>query len=45
MSDLGWYLQDFENAAITSKKLHQLDKARLVDYERILHYYDKSNAE
>lgn len=35
-SDLGWYLQDNENAAKASKKLITLGRPRLVDYERII---------
>ncbi|NPA59848.1 MAG: tetratricopeptide repeat protein [Epsilonproteobacteria bacterium] len=40
-SDLGWYLQDNINAAISSKYLMYLGKARLVDYERIAFVYQK----
>jgi len=35
-SDLGWYLQDNKEAAIASKELMKLNRARLTDYERIL---------
>jgi len=41
-SDLGWYLQDNLNAASASKYLMLVNKARLVDYERIAFVYQKS---
>lgn len=41
VSDIGWSLQDIKSAAEASKKLHQLDEARLQDYERIFYYYNK----
>ncbi len=42
-SDLGWYLQDNKAAAIASKELMDIHKARLVDYERISFVYQESN--
>jgi len=42
-SDLGWYLQDNEAAALASKHLMDIHKARLVDYERVSFVYQKSN--
>ena len=39
LSDFGWYLQDFKDAAYASKQLYRLGEARLVDYERILYYF------
>jgi len=44
VSDLGWYLQDFKNGAEASLKLYQNGKARPVDYERILYYYEDTNS-
>jgi hypothetical protein len=41
-SDLGWYLQKNIQAAEASRKLMLLDKARLVDYERISFVYKES---
>ncbi|MEA3523610.1 MAG: tetratricopeptide repeat protein [Campylobacterota bacterium] len=41
VSDLGWYLEDFNTSASASKILHERDEGRLVDYERILQYFDK----
>jgi hypothetical protein len=38
-SDLGWYLQKNLQAAQASKYLMSIDKARLVDYERISYVY------
>jgi len=40
-SDLGWYLQDSLNAAKASRHLMLVNKARLVDYERISYVYQK----
>jgi len=40
-SDLGWYLQDNLNSALASRKLIELQSARLVDYERIIFVYKK----
>jgi len=42
-SDLGWYLQDNEEAAQASKALMDINASRLVDYERIFFVYQKSN--
>lgn len=42
-SDLGWYLQDNENSALASKELMELNRARLVDYERILSVFNKKD--
>jgi hypothetical protein len=42
-SDLGWYLQDNVNAAKASQELMRLEKARLVDYERIAYVYKETN--
>ena len=39
ISDLGWYLKDFANSAKASKKLMDLKKARLIDYERVINFY------
>jgi len=41
VSDIGWYLEDFNTSANASKALFQDHKARLVDYERILQYFDQ----
>jgi predicted Zn-dependent protease len=38
-SDLGWYLQDNKNAVKASEMLMKHKQARLVDYERIIFYY------
>ena len=40
VSDLGWYLQDFKAAATASKRVYNLGQARLIDYERIIYYYE-----
>jgi len=42
-SDLGWYLQENEEAALASKHLIQHDESRLVDYERVAYVYQKSD--
>ncbi len=42
-SDLGWYLQDNLSSVKASKILLDLDKARLVDYERISYVYKKTD--
>jgi len=42
-SDLGWYVQDNVKAASASLYLMDIDKARLVDYERIAFVYQKIN--
>jgi len=43
ISDLGWYLQDFPYSVNASKRLIDIGKARLIDYDRvILHYRDKN---
>lgn len=42
-SDLGWYVQDNNNAAAASLKLMELGAARVVDYERISHVYQKKS--
>ena len=42
-SDLGWYLQHNEDAALASKHLLEMNKALLVDYERISFVYQKSD--
>jgi len=43
LSDLGWMMHDYENAAHASKKLFNLKQARLVDYERIIHHFTEKN--
>ncbi len=44
VSDIGWYLQDYKNGANASMKLYKNGKARPVDYERILYYYEDKNS-
>ncbi|MDD5400079.1 MAG: tetratricopeptide repeat protein [Sulfurimonas sp.] len=39
LSDLGWYMQDYSNGAEVIKKLMSLDNARIVDYERVIQFY------
>jgi predicted Zn-dependent protease len=39
ISDLGWYMQDYNKAAKASVKVDEAEEARLVDYERILTVY------
>ncbi|MEA1918892.1 MAG: tetratricopeptide repeat protein [Campylobacterota bacterium] len=41
ISDIGWYLEDFNTSAYASKTLFKRNEARLVDYERILQYFDQ----
>ena len=43
LSDLGWYLQKYENASKASTKLYEMKKARLVDYERIAQMQKEDN--
>ncbi len=40
LSDLAWYIKDFGVAAEASRRLFEASSARLVDYERILYYYE-----
>lgn len=39
LSDLGWHMQDYLNSAEAIKKLISLDSARVVDYERVVQFY------
>ncbi|MEJ5173211.1 MAG: tetratricopeptide repeat protein [Hydrogenothermaceae bacterium] len=39
LSDLGWFVRDFEFAVYASKKLIKLNQPRLVDYVRLYVYY------
>ena len=43
VSDLGWYLKDFAHSAQASKKLIELNSARIVDYERAVNFYGKKD--
>ena len=43
-SDLGWYLQDYKQAAASSKLLIAKNDARLVDYERVLYTTPPTNS-
>jgi predicted Zn-dependent protease len=43
LSDLGWYLGDYNNAAYGSLMLYRDDKARVVDLDRIKTMYVKKN--
>ena len=45
LSDISWYIQDYPTGAKASKRLMQQEKARLVDYERIIYIYRKKDAE
>ncbi len=45
LSDISWYIQDYPTGAEASKRLMDLDSARLVDYERIIYNYRKKDAE
>ncbi|MBE0497752.1 MAG: tetratricopeptide repeat protein [Campylobacterales bacterium] len=41
LSDLGWYMKEYNKAAEASVKVDEAAQARLVDYERILAVYKK----
>ncbi|OQX60527.1 MAG: hypothetical protein B5M52_00125 [Helicobacteraceae bacterium 4484_230] len=40
LSDVGWYLQELTTAAKASVNLYNMGEGRLIDYERILYYYN-----
>ncbi len=43
LSDLGWYLKDYEDASAASLILYDQNKTRAVDYERILYVQKDAN--
>jgi tetratricopeptide (TPR) repeat protein len=43
VSDLGWYLKDFLPSVKASKRLIDLKKARVIDYERVILFYGDKN--
>jgi len=43
LSDLSWYIQEYQEGADASIKVDEAKKARLVDYERILSVYKNSD--
>ncbi len=45
LSDISWYIQDYKTGAEASKRLMAMDKARLVDYERVIFMYKKTDTE
>ncbi len=45
LSDISWYIQDYQTGAKASKRLMQQKKARLVDYERVIFVYRTSDSE
>jgi len=45
LSDLGWYLQRYNEAAKASLRLLKHDNARLVDYERLIYVHKTKKAQ
>ncbi|MEZ0323585.1 MAG: tetratricopeptide repeat protein [Hydrogenothermaceae bacterium] len=44
LSDLGWFVRDFDVSIYASKKLLDLNQARLIDYIRLyVYYYNKKD--
>jgi len=43
LSDLSWYVQEYKQGALASVKVDEAQKARLVDFERIIAVYKKED--